>query len=310
MNKKILVAVDNSRPSKEALKYAVYLSRSISNLYYVLLYVQPLVSLFLIEEARRSASARKQLDKIYTRNADFANGMLAEYQAEMVSQGINADRIEIQTQPRALGYAKDIIDIAQNKQYDAILVGRRGLSGITKLYSGSVTTNILEQSQVIPVWLVDGSPPAGDLLLAVDGSEASLRMVDHVSYMLSGQSSAVVTLLHVTNSAHNYCEIDENELIDPELDEIVVRGDKACIDQFFPLAMKKFEQAGVDKSQVQFHTITGPKRIDKAIYEFAHGKDFSTVVIGRRGLDKSFFMGSVSRRLIDKLSNRALWVVT
>ncbi len=55
------------------------------------------------------------------------------------------------------------------------------------------------------------------LLLAVDGSESSLRMVDHVSFMLSGNTSTSITLLHVTNSAQNYCEIDLTELDSPFL---------------------------------------------------------------------------------------------
>jgi nucleotide-binding universal stress UspA family protein len=309
MNKKVLLAVDNTRPSRMAVRYAVQMSKSVSDLQFILLNVQPMVSQFLKDEAKTSAAARKQLEKVQNRNIQFSQRLLEDYRREMASQGIHPDQIETRTQPRNLGYAKDIIDMAQEKHYDAIVVGRRGLSGVAKLYAGSVTTDILEQSQVTPVWLVDGTAPAGDLLLAVDGSEASLRMIDHVSFMLSGATSASITMLHITNSVNNYCEIDLEESVKPELDKIVRRGDRACIDQFYPHAIQKFEQAGLDADRVHFETVEGGRRIGKSIIDFARDRHFQTLVVGRRGLAKSFFMGSVSRHLINNLSDGALWIV-
>jgi nucleotide-binding universal stress UspA family protein len=309
MHKKVLLAVDNTRPSQMAVRYAVHMSKIVSDLRFVLLNVQPMVSQFLKDEARTSASARKQLEKVQNKHVQFSQHLLKEYRREMASQGIQSDQIETRTQPRNLGYAKDIIDVAQEKDYDVIVVGRRGLSGIAKLYAGSVTTDILEQSQVIPVWLVDGTAPAGDLLLAVDGSEASLRMIDHVSFMLTGAKNASITMLHITNSVNNYCEIEPDEEVTPELDKIARRGDKACIDQFYPHARHKFTQAGLDAGRVHFETVEGGRRIGKAIFDFARDRKFQTLVVGRRGLAKSFFMGSVSRHLINNLSDGALWIV-
>jgi nucleotide-binding universal stress UspA family protein len=309
MHKKVLLAIDNTRPSKMAVRYAVQISKSVPDLQFVLLNVQPMVSQFLKDEAKTNSSARKQVEKIQKRHVQFSQQLLEDYRREMESQGIRPDQIETRTQPRNLGYAKDIIDMAQERDYDAIVVGRRGLSGIAKLYAGSVTSDILEQSQVIPVWLVDGTAPAGDLLLAVDGSEASLRMIDHVSFMLAGTTNISVTMLHITNSANNYCEIDLDESVTPELDKIVRRGDRACIDQFYPHAIKKFEQAGLESGRVHFETMEGGRRIGKAIFDFARNRKFQTLVVGRRGLAKSFFMGSVSRHLINNLSDGALWIV-
>ena len=208
MQKKILLAVDNTLPSRSALDYAIHLSYVIEDLHYVLFHIQPMISLFLQDEARKSALARKQLDKIYNTNKRVAKDLLDDYRHQMEQHGIALENIECITNIRTLGYAKDIIEKAQKEQYDAIVVGRRGISGLQKMYSGSVTTDILEQAQVIPVWLVDGKVPPGDILMAIDGSEASLKAVDHVSFIMSKNPDARLTLLHVTSNARNYCEID------------------------------------------------------------------------------------------------------
>jgi nucleotide-binding universal stress UspA family protein len=309
MQKKILLAVDNTRPSRRALDYAVQLSSAIDELHYVLFHVQPMISLFLQEEARKSSLARKQLDKVVKKNQEAANRLLDDYRQGMEKHGIALERIECITSTRKLGYAKDIIEKAQKEQYDAIVVGRRGISSLQKMYSGSVTTDILEQSQVIPVWLVDGEVPSGDILMAIDGSEASLRAVDHVSFILFQKPDARLTLLHVTSNAGNYCEIDLTEQPNPELEEIVARGDKACIDQFYPHAIKKFEDAGISEEQIRIETLQGGRRIGKTILDFAQKGNYRTVVVGRRGVNKSFFMGSASRYMINKIANGALWVV-
>lgn len=310
MQKKILLAVDNTRPSRRALAYAAGLFTTIDSLSYVLFHIQPMISLFLQEEARRSAGGRKQLEKVVKRNQEEAGKLLEEYKKVLEETGIPPERIECITRTRNLGYAKDIIEFAQSKRYDAIVVGRRGISGLQKMYSGSVTTDILEQSQVIPVWMVDGEvAPAGEILMAIDGSEASLRAVDHVSFILSKNPDARLTMLHVTSNARNYCEIDLDEQPNPELEEIVARGDKACIDKFYPLAMKKFEDAGISDGQIRFETIRGGRRIGKSIMDFVEKGNYGTVVVGRRGVNKSFFMGSASRYIIDKISNRAVWVI-
>ena len=309
MQKKVLIAVDNSNPSQGLIQYAAQMSSVIKNLHCVLLHIQPMISLFLQEEALKKASAKKELDGVLQRNEDSARKLLNDYKSELEGKGIAAERIECITRARNLGYAKDIIELAQNKLYDAVLVGRRGISGIQKMYSGSVTSDILEQSQVIPVWLIDGNVPSGDILIAVDVSVASLRAVDHASFILGNNPEANLTLLHITSSAKNYSEADLEKQPNPALEEIVARGDKAFIDRFYPSALKKFKDAGISENQIKMETLTGKMRVGKAIVDFAQKGSFSTLVIGRRGINKSFFMGSASRYILNKISDGAVWVV-
>jgi len=309
MQKKILLAVDVSSPSKRLLQYAVTMSSVITNLHVVLFHIQPLISLFLQEEAKKKAGAKKELDRIIEKNKAAARALLDDYKAILTDRGISAERIECITRTRNLGYAKDIIECAQTKLYDAILVGRRGVSGIQKMYSGSVTSDILEQSQVIPVWLVDGDVPQGDILIAFDGSEAGLRAVDHAGFILGNNPGINLTLLHVSTTAENYCEIDLEKEPNAALEAIVARGDKTLMDRFCPKALNALKDAGIPEHRIRIETLTGKRRVGKAIMEFAQKGHFSTLVIGRRGVNKSFFMGSASRYIINKLSDRALWVV-
>jgi len=309
MEKRILIAVDDSRHSINAIRYAAQMSALVENLHYDLIHIQPMISNFLQEEARKDSQARKQLNKLLQANEKAAMQLVETYRNDMVAKGIASEMVSCLTRKRNLGFAKDIIEFAQEKRYDAIVAGRRGLSRLEKLYTGSVTTNILEQSRVIPVWLVNGETVKGDILVAIDGSEACLRVIDHVGFMLSKNAKARVTLLHVAGASGTRCEGGSGEAPDQVLAEIIARGEKACIDLFCSEAWKHFEQAGLPKERIKLEIVKGGRKAGKTILEFAAKKNFGTIVVGRRGIDKAFFMGSVSRYLIDKVTSGALWIV-
>jgi nucleotide-binding universal stress UspA family protein len=306
MEKKILLAVDDSRHSRNAIHYAVSVSSFVKNLHYVLFHVQPAISLFLKDEAKKSLQAKSEMDNVLKKNDQSARRLLESYQDKMAKMGIVPDQIEIVTRPRNLGLAKDIIDFAQNRNFDAILVGRRGLSRLQEMYMGSVTSNVLEHSRVIPVWLVDGDITTTKILVAIDGSESSLRTIDHVRFMISNNPEVHLTLLHVTSSSRNF---NPDKTLNPELEQIVARGNKACIEQFYPYAKQKFNEVGISEDRIEMKTVKGGRQAGKAILDFAQKGNYGTIVIGRRGINKAFFMGSVSRYIINRVSNRALWIV-
>lgn len=310
MEKKILIPVNDSRESLRAVRYGVHASSFIRELHYVLFYVQPMISLYLQDEAKKDLKVRAELNRVKKENRENALSLLEKYKKEMTGLGIPEERIELKTQVRQLGLAQDIIEYAQEGLLDAILMGRRDLSGIQKVFSLSVSSSVLERSQVIPVWLVDGAPKSEKLLVAVDGSASALRAVDHAGFMVSENPDIQVTLLHVMNSARNYCTIDPDDDTETEFDKIVESGDRACIDQFYPLAMKKLSQMGLSRDQVSFETIKGSRRIGNAIVSYAEEKGFDTLVIGRTGMDRAFFMGSASRDVINNASESALWIVS
>ncbi len=72
---------------------------------------------------------------------------------------------------------------------------------------------------------------------------------------------------------------------------------------------KELAMVGTIGSKRQY---VGKRTMDlgKAILDEAKKGKYGTVVIGRRGVDRAFFMGSVSRHVLDKISERAVWVVS
>ena len=309
MDKKILLVVDGSIHSTYSITYAVRICSVVRELTYTLFHVQPTISQFLLDEAETDLKIRAELRKVIRKNAEFARGILEKHKARMVGMGVAEKRIETATQKKVLGICKDILDCAQNGLYDAILVGRRGLSRVQKTFMGSTTAKLVEHSRVIPVWVVDGDVTSVKVMLAVDGSEASLRALDHLTFMLGGNRNIKVTLFHVMPTLSDYCVINFDEK-ESDVGQIIARGAKQCIDHFYAHALHKFKEAGIKDNQIELKVVKRAVNVGKAILDHARQGNYGTVVIGRRGANKAFFMGSVSKYVLDKISGRAVWVVS
>jgi nucleotide-binding universal stress UspA family protein len=309
VDKKILLAIDGSIHSTHAVTYAVRISSVIQGLTYTLFCVQPTVSQFLLDEAETDLGAKAELKKVIRKNAECAQDILEKHKTRMIGMGIAEERIDTATQPKVMGICKDILDSAEQGLYDAILVGRRGLSRIQKTFMGSITAKLVEHSRVIPVWVVDGDVTSTNLMLAVDGSEVSLRAVDHLSFMVGGNEKIKITLFHVMPTLRDYCVINFDEE-ESDIRQIVAQGARRCIDHFYALAQYKFREAGLKEDQIELKVARRAMDVGKAILDQARKGDYGTVVIGRRGANNAFFAGSVSKYVLERISGRAAWAVS
>jgi nucleotide-binding universal stress UspA family protein len=309
MQKKILLAIDDSPHSRLAVDYAVRVRGLVTGLGFTLLHIQPPISQFLLDEAKRSGQAQIELNRAVARNAEASGSLLAKYKELMVRAGVAEAAVELLTFPRHLGLAKDILDHAQNGLFDAILLGRRGISTVQQIFMGSVSAHLIQNSPVIPVWLVDGNVDSARVLAAVDGSESALRAVDHLAFMLSGNPQVRIRFFHVAPRLKDYCEIDFAQRTGDGLEDLLARGDRRCMDDFFSAALAKLHAAGFQESQIETQTEATLVSVGETILKAARDGGFGTIVMGRRGMNRSFFGGKVSHYVGQKLSDAALWLV-
>ncbi|MGD2015483.1 MAG: universal stress protein [Desulfobacterales bacterium] len=309
MEKKIMIAVDDSRHSKNAVRYAARIREVLKNMEFTLLHVQPTISQYLLDEAKKSPKAYAELEKVNRKNAETANHLLENYREQMMALGVAETDIQLYTQPRALGVAKDILEFSMAGNFDAIIMGRRGLSGLQDVFIGSVSANVVGHLTDTPIWLIDEEGTLQDILIAVDGSENSLKAVDHLALMTAKNVDVKISFFHVTPKLKDFCPVDFEETQTEALEEIIRKGDKECIDQFFSHAKKRLLEAGIQENQIKFKVSEGLFRVGKAVLDEYRQGNFGTLIVGSRGMNRKYFTGSVSRYLINEFSEGALWVV-
>ncbi len=311
--KKILLPADDSIYTVQAMQYMATMAPVFQDAGYILFYVQPKISDYIREESQKDPKAMEELKKFNHRNEALGKELLEDLKKRMMRMGVAEDRITVSTRKSREGRAKDIIEEARKESADAIVMGRRGVSRFADTFIGSTTKNVIEHNPDIPVWMIGGEPASKNILLAVDGSVDSAKALDYLLDMLRENPDADLTLLHIQPSLKDSCGIDFAEKTDSGDEEafakVIEKAGRQCIDNFMELARRKIEEKKISENRLNLKIV--PARFDVAgsILEEFKNQGHGTLVIGKRGMNKRFFMGSVSNHLIRHMKNGALCIV-
>ncbi len=113
-----------------------------------------------------------------------AKRFMQEAVLQLGRRGIAAGQVSTQIMLSRAGVAAEIIFEAQNGLFDALLIGRRGMTRIKELVMGSVSASVAQGCHDLPVWIVDGKVNSRKFLLSVDKSLNSLKAADHLGFIL------------------------------------------------------------------------------------------------------------------------------
>jgi len=130
-----------------------------------------------------------------------------------------------------------------------------------------------------------------------------------LAYIVSDHSDISLTFLHVQPKLKDFCKIDFETKEADAFEDLIIKGNQNCIDNFYALALKKLKEFRIKKDRIEIKTVTRLFNIGSAIVDEVKTKNFDTVVMGRSGINKSFFTGSVTNYVLNNTSNAAIWIV-
>ncbi|MBI5523309.1 MAG: universal stress protein [Desulfarculus sp.] len=310
MKKKILIAVDASPSTQRAVDYVGLMEGArIAELNVTLFHVMPGVPDFLRREAQADPQAYRRLRALEDRNHQEAHRVLLKARERLLGHGLQEEQVEVKALPRLADAAHDILFEAERGLYDAVVLGRRGLTKTQELFAGSVTHQVVQHAQRTPVWVVGGRVSSLKVLCAVDGSEGSLKAVDHMAFMLGGNPECRVTIFHVGASFKNYCPVDFGPEALAGLQEDLKRSDERCMKDFLVQARQALQEGGLEPDQVDYLSRDSALSVSGAVLEAARAGDYGSVVLGRSGQERAKFLGHVSDKVMAAGEDLAVWVV-
>ncbi|GAB6036764.1 universal stress protein [Fundidesulfovibrio butyratiphilus] len=254
------------------------------------------LTLFSVEPGRcDDASLPDPVVRSHGRAPAFApNGgrskVLLEAGKWLEDMGFPPDRVELKSHPSKLGPVKDIAEEAEKGFYDAVVLGRRGLTWFNELFADSVTHRLLWEAVSFPLWVCrNPARRRSGVLLCVDGSEPSLRVADHVGFILRGQPEHTVTVFQCMSGA---------------------RGERADVEDSLSRAGETLLENGVEAERIAYLAKTCSSPADAILNEAKHGA-YAAVAIGRssgRPSALTNIFGSTSLNLLRNLEGSALWL--
>ncbi|ACU88824.1 universal stress protein [Desulfomicrobium baculatum] len=286
MDRHILLIVSDDSSSLQAVRFVAGFFAGQEKPHLTLLYVAPnpkagLTESEIIQDYGNLSRREAQIKSLAQTALDRAEELL-------VSKHFPKANIHKKITFKQLGTANDIIQEGITGIYDAIALGRRGLSRLEELIDDSVSKQVFTTPMEIPLWICRShEKPASSVLLCTDGSPASLRCADHVGFMLANAPEHEITLLHVACGSS------------PAVPEDAIAQ-----------ARRMLEENGVASRRIHQKIITC-SNIAEAILRVAREGEYGVLATGRTGRGESrtlHLLGSVSMNLLKHLESATLWI--
>jgi len=309
MKKKILVAVDGSYCSQNVIRYLAMLFGGHAEMaVHLLSFVpggpQPPNAQWLTEEDKMEMLSAETKKKI-----QLTKKHLREEAGFLIHHGFTENQVSSAMEFCRASIATDIIQEMHKGQYDALVIGRRGLGKLQELVLGSVTTAILEKCFNVPFWIIDGEIDSHNFLVPVDGSWRTLKAIDHLAFILGNVADVEISLFHSAAwltpkrplGIDKFCDIWGQGWCDEHLSRS---------DAVFHGPEQLLRESGFDMDRVhRVEESLGPVAALDIMLELRN-KKYGTIVMGRRGPDepKGIF-GGVSGRVLRTVNDVAVWLV-
>lgn len=309
MERKILVAVDGSSYSNNTLHYLGSLFAPIAEMKLHLFSLVGSADLSPGKEWLGELELLNSLPPASQKKLRSAKTYMNTAIARLEKLGVAAERITTEVRLARGAIADDILHEGRRGLYDAVVIGRRGLSKLGEVVMGSISASLFEKSHDMPLWIIDGKVDSHKFLVPIDGSFCALMAVDHLSHILAGCSHCRITLFHSTAMLSTVRTFDPQLLYDrwgrAWCDEHLSRPDS-----LFHGPKQILVESGIPEENITWlHTSKGIEAA-RQILRQALIDDYGTIVIGRRGeeVKKGLFRG-VSDRVVLMGEEVAIWIV-
>ncbi len=286
MDRHVLLTISDDVSSLQAVRFTAGYFTGASRLLLTLLYIasNPKAGLPESEIIHNHNSLNQRTAQAKAR----AQAVLDKAEELLLLKHFPADRIHKKIAFKQLGTATDIIQESISGMYDAVVLGRRGLSRLEEFISGSVSREIFSAPMEVPLWICRRQERVNPhLLLCVDGSPSGRRCADHVGFMLREEARHRIDILHVATP-----------------------GTGTAAGKILEEARCALEANGIAPERIGEKVIESPAAA-KTILDQALTGGYGVVAAGRKtpdGAASTRITGSSSTVLLKSLDFAALWI--
>ena len=298
IRRKVLIAVDGSDQALEAVRY-------------ISMIVPPdLTEVVLLSvgtgfpevywDMNRNPLYRSKKVKVEKWLADnqLVLGEFKEKAFKILSDaGFPEEAVTVKTQTKKTNVLKDIVQESY-QGYQALVVGRSGISRLKDLVVGSMAFKLMENIRHIPVIVVGGKPASKKILVALDESIEAMRATTCIGDLARARGLEV-SLCHVFN-AQNLSPISNNGTTGSLDKEAVLKYNQNRFRPTMDEAVKRLVKAGMIEKNISVDFLFHQGNPIQRIIDTAVKRNYGTIVVGRREA-VSFMGGLLHGRVRNKL---------
>lgn len=309
MNKKILVPEDGSTYSTNSTDYLIKLFSQNSDIHIHLLTIVPHGQgehSWILDVDPFIAGTLSGNNKIINKAGKY----LQKTKEKLMRNGFSKEQITCEVKSGRGSIISTINQTARRGDYDALLVGRRGLGIVGEMFLGSVSLALLGQCREIPLWIIDGNiTSANRFLLAVHTMPASLMAADHLAFIIQSKPDAEILLYHSRKLFGTKPDTREEEFY-PQWGRQWCKQHLDLDNHLFNAHAEVLMQGGIAKNQIKFLPMQKKLTVSHDLLKQAKQQKCGTIILGRRGGDFSKgLLGGITDKVTRNAQDVTIWLV-
>ncbi|MBF0509403.1 MAG: universal stress protein [Deltaproteobacteria bacterium] len=311
----ILVAVDGSEQSFEIVRYVGQLLPS-GRTKFTILHIQDQIpeSYWDLEDNPKVHNKVVGIRIWESHQTKMMEDFMEKARQSLKDMGHPGDAVSTQIRKRQVGVARDIVAEVKNG-YQALVVGRQGLSKLKDLIMGSIANKLVNRLVNVPLWVVGGAPSPEKILVTTGGSERIMRNFNYVIDIF-GAKHPDILVFHAIRGLKSFNSYTGPSLGTEDADWLKdVNAEflksKTEIEAAVQKGILDMESRGADKTRIKTKIVLEVQSRAEAIVDEAKNNGYGTIVTGRKSLSKleELFVGRVSSKIIQMAKEQAVWVV-
>jgi nucleotide-binding universal stress UspA family protein len=307
--KKILVAVDGSNESISTVNYVAKMmppAQTEVTLFHVFSKIPE--AFWDVEKSRESDLWMDKIKALEVEHEKAVRTFMKNARQTFLDHNFREQFLKIEVQNRARGIARDII--AESKRnYDMLVMGSKGTSQLNGVPIGSVANKVLGILSSLPICVVSGNPNIQNIMIAMDGSESSMRAVDYLCASLNGIKRKIILFHAMRRIGYPESSTDKANPF-KEIEEAVWEDTRKLIEPLMEKAQARLADAGLN-DDIILRIVTGVPSRAKALIEEAKNANCGSIIVGRTGISRveDFNIGRVCQKVLHRAKDIAVWVV-
>ena len=317
MTGRIMIAIDGSDPSFEAVRYASKMLDA----------ERTEIRLFCAIEPGSGSSSSRTVRADGNRNATRASvgetpqgetieAFLERSRRFLDEASFREDAVVVPIRESRMSVA-EIISSEAMYGCDGIMLGRRGMARARGAVMGEVPNALLNSLTDYPLWVVGGCPSAEKVIIPMDDSENARRALDYARDVF-GSTGASFLLFRVIGRGdalpHEDADMPGAADTDPGSDGANRQSTESANSAaaLFGRYVERLEERGVSRSRIMVKAVPRSRDPAEMIVEEARQNGYHTVIIGKKGItrDKRYYTGSVCSRVLQLADKETVVVVS
>lgn len=227
----------------------------------------------------------------------------------LTAAGLPDDAISEKMAPRQGGVAVDVMAEADQGDYHAVVVGRRGQNQLKDMLLGGSAHKLISGLGAVPLCVVGKASRSGGFLAALDDSDESLNGPEFLAALFAGHMEKVVLFSALMN-AEVFHSVASAYFPDG-FEDLWLKQAEQSMAPVMEKAGKMLTGGGLDPAKVEIHYAHDVPSRSEAIVKQADALGCGSIVLGRRGMTRAeeFFLGRVSQKVVHLAKDHAVWVV-